>query len=1236
MSFFQKVREIFGLGTGAENPIDTLDGIVLEETIAIDNLNKAKADFNEIIDELEWKRKACDVLIQKGNADGEFNKSIVQKKIDKVTEDFTVECQALVSQLEEIQIKKSEIEGEISDRATEFVATLPDHQQAYLTDLLMTWRNTGMVDDVPVTSNVMAIVKAINVISDGFFEKALAAKVGDIREWAGGQKWQKTNKGWVKLTDKKDKKGEKEKKHSTQELIAHAENTSTEQLEKIAADKTKPAHVRDAAKREVERRNEPLETEQRKWKREDKVRAEDKKDAQKEKKEEQKAKEQEKADQKAKERKKAKEKAAKEKEDAKKPKRIKPDETFSGTMTLSKNTEKAPNMGSRFGQDVEPAGFYAIQKESDHLDDHPNYKTFTVDIKKPLIINTTKEGLIDWKRNLSGKYNAKGAKLSKKLMEEGYDSIITTDEYGYTGEIIVLNTERLKEVDLKKSDDDLYFEDISDIQKAKHFEYVKVTRAGKTFYQYREVGTEKIEHELPVGDHVMSDHLNLKITKYSDKSLLVTGDTYQNLELLRKIKSDAGIGSWNKTLNGWIFPLNAQSTIFSALIKSMPEATFEETIAKEQAIEMKNAVEIGATITVDGEEKQVEAVAVSETGEIQLETSDGPVTETQAGIVPVPDATQVINETNEENRFKTVKDVFGKEEGETPVSTDIDEKGQRSKPAEVKEFETRSGQKVDALDYTNLKQMDIQLVDQEDILDKPKPHWCPDINLAIFAGRKNDDFVFDYVKMGEDKYLLALNGYKKSIYGVNVSGHVIHNEALRKDLKEGVHSYLDLERPKNSWGNSKEGYTIEIGDKVYKYSEHEKDKFQADEYALLNNHNAQYAVVSIDQIVAMQDYYQKFAKAAIARKKEIETEKVLERMREWSDEKIAKYYPFDYDRRLSDKQRKKYTKEQWDALPKEAKIAEVPFMKHPAVELPTGKRISQLSEDYMKNSNFDMYKEFVDKSYLTPKDKNSRYYQHDDPCVIEYKEVRDQIQWRKIDLRLQREENDTSYEKGYQTSYGDVNTKDDLLHSHGVKIKLQNGKDVKEIHTEQIKEHLEKVYGSFGDRSNIAKEVGLKISHSGDKMMFARNALGIYSPSMKAIGVSDNKTHGKFGLTLAHEFAHFIDNYVGNKNGRHYASDNLNSTAGKIARQFREHMNEKSDSDYFNRTCECFARAFEQYHAIKTDGEGAIKSQKDLVPYSERAEHVSNEKFNKHVRPLIEEFLKENDHILKSMSVDFE
>jgi hypothetical protein len=125
--------------------------------------------------------------------------------------------------------------------------------------------------------------------------------------------------------------------------------------------------------------------------------------------------------------------------------KIYPDDNFSGELILTHNKEASPNMGSTYGQDVEPAGYYAIISHNPALASNPNYETVKANIKRPLIIDVS-EDRTGWKRDLAKKYKAKKSLLSKKLMQDGYDSIITTDSDGDTGEIIILNTDILEPI----------------------------------------------------------------------------------------------------------------------------------------------------------------------------------------------------------------------------------------------------------------------------------------------------------------------------------------------------------------------------------------------------------------------------------------------------------------------------------------------------------------------------------------------------------------------------------------------------------------------------------------------------------------------------------------------------------------------------------------------------------------------------------------------------------------------
>ena len=105
------------------------------------------------------------------------------------------------------------------------------------------------------------------------------------------------------------------------------------------------------------------------------------------------------------------------------------------TLTYLKNTEKASYLGSRFGQDVEPSGFYFIQKEHD-FPPSTGWIEGKITLNNPLVIPLTDENMIEYKRELSEKYKGKKKKaLSNAIKADGYDGIITTKD-GYLGEMI--------------------------------------------------------------------------------------------------------------------------------------------------------------------------------------------------------------------------------------------------------------------------------------------------------------------------------------------------------------------------------------------------------------------------------------------------------------------------------------------------------------------------------------------------------------------------------------------------------------------------------------------------------------------------------------------------------------------------------------------------------------------------------------------------------------------------------
>jgi GNAT superfamily N-acetyltransferase len=101
-----------------------------------------------------------------------------------------------------------------------------------------------------------------------------------------------------------------------------------------------------------------------------------------------------------------------------------------------RNPEKAPDMGSTFGQDIEPAGRFISRKEAGFVP--TGWEEGKASFNNPLVIEhiDTRE----WKRKLSERYGGKtGAELSDAIRADGFDGIITVDsKAGETSEIVDL------------------------------------------------------------------------------------------------------------------------------------------------------------------------------------------------------------------------------------------------------------------------------------------------------------------------------------------------------------------------------------------------------------------------------------------------------------------------------------------------------------------------------------------------------------------------------------------------------------------------------------------------------------------------------------------------------------------------------------------------------------------------------------------------------------------------------
>lgn len=191
----------------------------------------------------------------------------------------------------------------------------------------------------------------------------------------------------------------------------------------------------------------------------------------------------------------------------------------------------------------------------------------------------------------------------------------------------------------------------------------------------------------------------------------------------------------------------------------------------------------------------------------------------------------------------------------------------------------------------------------------------------------------------------------------------------------------------------------------------------------------------------------------------------------------------------------------------------------------------------------------------------------------------EELQQKMLDQELQHSDLESTWTKGRETAYGDTNLDESLLDTYGVNIKRQNGEPISAKEKTELQEVLNQVYSTYGNLSSITKDYGLKISHSGNTKMHASKAVGLFTPSMKALGISFRLGKDEAIYTAVHEMAHFIDHVRGQEKHAWHASDIQGTLENRIATTFRKGMN-NAKGDYWNRTCECFARAMEEYGKI--------------------------------------------------------
>jgi hypothetical protein len=147
------------------------------------------------------------------------------------------------------------------------------------------------------------------------------------------------------------------------------------------------------------------------------------------------------------------------------------------TFTALHNKEKSPDMGSRFGQDKEPAGRYvvAISDSNTAAADMPDkFDRRTVTFQNPLVIEFGGgyQEASNWKQVLSGRYGGlTGKALSQAIVDDGFDGIVTvepakgTNRPAHTSEIVDLSTIKAEGKPAKPTPAEVVFGEITDGRK---------------------------------------------------------------------------------------------------------------------------------------------------------------------------------------------------------------------------------------------------------------------------------------------------------------------------------------------------------------------------------------------------------------------------------------------------------------------------------------------------------------------------------------------------------------------------------------------------------------------------------------------------------------------------------------------------------------------------------------------------------------------------------------------------
>lgn len=109
-------------------------------------------------------------------------------------------------------------------------------------------------------------------------------------------------------------------------------------------------------------------------------------------------------------------------------------------FAFMRNTEKSQHFGAEFGQDIEPAGRYLLALYGDPRRLPRGWEHGAISFRSPIVLQRQLDrdyaGPGGWKARLSAHYGGKrGKALSRAILRDGHDGIVTVSEFEHAGRL---------------------------------------------------------------------------------------------------------------------------------------------------------------------------------------------------------------------------------------------------------------------------------------------------------------------------------------------------------------------------------------------------------------------------------------------------------------------------------------------------------------------------------------------------------------------------------------------------------------------------------------------------------------------------------------------------------------------------------------------------------------------------------------------------------------------------------